>query len=489
MKSEGFLVRESIWPRVGWGVFLLGSVGLLAVTSETRIAATFALTALALVAVSWRFPYVVLSAWMPLSFLLGVQVMVSTGYYRIGERTFGTTLEISIGETIALGLVIAWALRILLLWRGRRDRHWQPWLPIAVPFLALAGAHLASLFGPGQPSPTEVLRFVARWQLFVYLSCIALTVNFVRSKKRLRQVLAAMTLLGVVFAIDGARNMIAFDGGVIRLRQAQPAAILEVNPLGGNQHSLAETLIVAMGCALAFAALSSPTSRRRELALTAAGLMFVVCVLTFSRTAWIILPLGAAILGATVFRDDVKRYHRQLTYALYAAVPLVAIMLAYSLTRGALGSLDARAALTELAWTMFRGSPWVGVGAGTFVTRVSGTYAYLADFGFPLDSHGILQKVAAEAGLLGLAALAWTVAETGRLARAAWKRVPSGRPEHVAYVVLIVTAGASFLYQLTSTSYWTPRLWVPVGLLLAAGRVFERREAGRDPDFLRTSHG
>lgn len=487
--SAETMMRKREWPRVAWGLFLLSAIAFLAITADTRIAVTFALTALALLAMSWRYPYVMLAAWMPLSFLLGIQIVVSTGYYRIGERTFGTTLELAIGEVMALALVAAWALRVLLLWRGRHDRHWEPWLPLALPFLGLMVAHLLSIFGPGQPPPTGVFNYVVRYQLFMYLSCIAMVVNFVRSKKRLRQVLVAMALLGTFFAIDGLRNMIVIGPGGVSIRQAQPMPILEVNPLGGNQHSLAETLIVGMGCALAFAALASPTSNRRKLALWAAGLMFVTAILTFSRTAWIVLALEALLLGFTVFREDVKRYRRELSYVLYAAIPIVIAMLVYSSSRGAIGSLDARSALTGIAWTFFQGSPWVGVGAGTFVARVTGTYAFVADYGVPLDSHGILQKVGAEAGFFGLAALAWVVVAATRLGFVALKKIPSSRPEYLAYSILAVTAGASFLYQLTSTSYWTPRLWVPIGLMLAAGRLFAQQDAGRDPDFLRTSHG
>lgn len=489
MNTEAFFPKDSVWPRIAWGVFLLGSVALLAITADTRAAATFLLTAAVTVALAWRFPYAMLAAWMPLSFLLGVQIMVSTGYYRVGERSFGTTLELTIGEVVALGLVAAWGLRILLLWRGRRDRYWQPILPLILPFAALALAHFVSYFGPGQPALGEVLRFVGRYQIFLYLSCIALVLNFVRSKKRLRQMLIAMTILGAIFAVDGLRNMFVFSGGGIGIRQAQPAAVLEVNPLGGNQHSLAETLIVCMGCALAFAAIASPTSRRRRLALIAAGLMFAVTILTFSRTAWIVLALEALVLGATVFREDVYKYREWIRYGFYAAIPLGGLMVAYSLTTGSLGSLDARASLTAIAWTMFQGSPIFGVGAGTFVGRVTNSYAYLVDFGVPLDSHGIIQKIGAEAGLLGLAALMWTMVETVRLAVASWKRIPRNRPEYTAYAVLATTAGALFCYQLTSTSYWTPRLWVPIGLMLAAGRIFGSQEVAREPDFLKPGHG
>lgn len=489
MNTETFFPRDSVWPRVAWGVFLLSVIALFAITADTRVAITFILLAALMIALAWRYPYAMLAAWMPLSFLLGIQVIVSTGYYRIGERSFGTSIELSIGEVIAVGLLAAWALRMLLLWRGRRDRHWQPILPLALPFAALAFAHLLSYFGPGQPALGEVLRFIARYQLFVYLSCIALVVNFVRSKKRLRQVLLAMTVLGAFFALDGLRNMVVINSGGVSLQQAQPMPILEVNPLGGNQHALAETLIVSMGCALALAALTNTNSKRRAWILGAAALMFVTSILTFSRTAWIVLAVQGVILAATVWRDDIKRYGRELTYAAFAGIPFAIVMVVYSLTRGALGSLDARSALTGIAWTMFQGSPWVGVGAGTFANRVAGTYAFVADFGMALDSHGIFQKVAAEAGLIGLAALAWVLFAIAQYGYRAWKRLPPGRSETSAYVILVVTAFGAFLYQTTSTSYWTPRLWVSVGLMLAAGQLFTSREVVREPDFLRPSNG
>ncbi len=489
MKTEEFFPLDSVWPRVAWGVFLLSALTLLAITADTRAAVVFLLTAALMVALAWRYPYAMLATWMPLSFLLGVQVIVSTGYYRIGERSFGTTLELSIGEVMAVGLVAAWALRMLLLWRGRRDRYWQPILPLVFPFLALALAHLLSYFGPGQPALGEVLRFVARYQIFVYLSCIALVANFVRSKRRLRQVLLAMTIMGVFFAVDGLRNMVVIHSGGVSIRQAQPMPILEVNPLGGNQHALAETLIVAMGCALALAALTNPNSKRRKLILGAVALMFVACILTFSRTAWIVLAIQSVILAATVWRDDIKRYGRELSYAALAGIPFAIVMVIYSFTRGALGSLDARGMLNGIAWNMFQGSPWVGVGAGTFGGHVAGTYAFVTDFGMAVDSHGIFQKVAAEAGLIGLVALIWVLVAIVQHGHRAWKRLPPSRPETAVFLILAVTAFGAFLYQTTSTSYWTPRFWVPVGLMLAAGRLFADREVAREPDFLRPSYG
>ncbi len=487
--TEEFFPSSSPWPRIAWGLFLLLVLVALAVTTGSEVASIFAATAVAMVLLSWRFPYAMLVAWVSASFLLGIQIAVSTGYYRIGERIIGATVELTLGEIIAVGLVAAWALRILLLWRGRRDRHWRPLLPLAFPFLALAISSLLSYFGPGQPALGEVLKHVMRYQVFVYLSCIALTVNFVRSKKRLRQALAALMIVGVLFAFDGLRSMVVFDGGLPSVRQAQPEPILGLNPLSGNQHSLAELLLVAVGAALAYASLAPVHSNRKQLAGYAAALMTAVTILTFSRTAWAVLLVLATILFATLWKDWFRAHLRQIMIGCLLALPLVGIMLAYSFTRLSQGSLDARAALTGISWTFFTGSPLVGVGAGTFADRVANTSAFVMDYGMPLDSHGIIQKIGAETGLLGLAAFVWVLAALLGRARRDWRILPQGRAERDAYLYLAVTTLGAFLYQLTSTSYWTPRLWLPVGLLLAAGYIFREQQTARDPDFLLPSHG
>jgi len=490
VKTEELLPRDSAWPRIAWGVFLLFAVVTLAITAQAQVGVLFVLLAALAIVLSWRFPYEMFSLWAPLSYLLGFQISVSTGYYRIGERTLGATFELSLGELLAVGLVVAWALRVLFLWRGRRDRNWKPWLPLGVTFLALGLAHLVTIFSPGQPSPFEVFKFVARYQLFLYLASVALVVNFVRSKKRLRQVLVGFTILGVFFAVDGLRNMVVIGDGGISVQQAQPMPILvDVNPLGGNQHSLAETLIMGEGAALALGALSAVGSRRRKIAYWSAGLMAGVSILTFSRTAWIVMALQLALLFATVWRQWFKAHGRELLIAFILSLPLVGLMIVYSFTRLSIGSLDSRAALTGIAWTFFTGSPWIGVGAGTFADRVAGTYAFVVDYGAALDSHGIFQKVAAETGIVGLLALISVLFETGRRFVKDWFGRSFASSEHLAHTYLIVTALGAFAYQITSTSYWTPRLWIPIALAFAAGRAFQEHEEARDPDFLRPSHG
>jgi O-antigen ligase len=170
-------------------------------------------------------------------------------------------------------------------------------------------------------------------------------------------------------------------------------------------------------------------------------------------------------------------------------LPLAGIQLTYSLSRGAISSIDSRAALTQIAVELFKGSPFIGVGAGTFVDRVAHTYAFTLEFGPAFDAHGLIWKVMAETGIVGLMALALIFIAIAREVNFVLHRLSPGKPETIAYMYLLVGVIGMFAYELTSTTYWTPRLWLPIGLLLAAGRVFLEREAGRDPDFLKGFNG
>jgi O-antigen ligase len=124
-------------------------------------------------------------------------------------------------------------------------------------------------------------------------------------------------------------------------------------------------------------------------------------------------------------------------------------------------------ALSEIAWDVFRSSPLIGAGAGTFVGIVGSSHVFRLEFGDPLDSHGVLQKLAAETGLLGLAAFLWVIAA---FFRTMLTHIRSLRDENVRRVTVLLTASAlgAIMYQLFNTNYWTGKMWLPVGIALAS---------------------
>lgn len=490
MDAEGRFWKQAIsaLPRITWGLFLLIIVIIasIAIGAETNV--IFLVGAFVAVVLAWSFPYESFYVAAAGGLLLGLLVSVSTGDFQFGSRVFGGSIDVTVGELVAGAVIVAWALRMLLLWRGRRDMNWQPWLPLAIPFGALVVAHILSVFSPTHPDLLLVLKYALRPVALAYIISIALTVNFVRSRRRLKTLLSILALLGVFFAFDGFRSLFQF-GLEFSFQRAQPLfQIFNLNPLGGNHNALAQMMLLGAPAALAYAALTKEREMK-WLAWGAACFMGVIALLTFARSAWIAFASMLILLAFTIWNSWLREHKIKVIATLILLIPLAAYMIGFSLSDEVKGSTDARTVLSEIALFMFRESPVVGFGAGTFVQQVGNTYAYVVEFSTPRDSHGVIQKVAAETGSLGLLAFIWVLGSVYGYARRFWRKMHRAGDDARAYMYLAAAMLGAFVYQLFDTTYWTPRLWLPVGLVLAAGHIFSREHEERDPDFLNVSHG
>lgn len=483
VQSHDRWARFGILPRVGWGVFLLLLVLGAVVAVGAPMSAVFLVGSFLAVLLAWVFPYQMFYLAASSGLLLGLLVSVSTGELTIGNRVFGASIDVTVGELLAGAVTVAWALRILTLWRGRRDTNWRPWLPAALPFAGVVVAHTLSVFSPTHPDPLLILKYSLRPVLLAYIISVALTVNFVRSRRRLKALLLCIIFLAMFFAFDGFRSLFVFGFDLVLYRARPLFHIGALNPLGGNHNALAQMMLLGAPLALAYAALERRAAER-NLVIASAGFMSLIALLTFARSAWIAFACMIAFLSATVWRSWIKA-HRELFLAggvLFA--PLAVYMIVFSLSDAVQGSTDSRAMLAQIALFMFTESPLVGFGAGTFVEQVGRVYAFVVEFGAPLDSHGLVQKLAAETGLIGLAAFGILAFAIIRIAWKAWTRIRRPGEEAEAYLYLAAAVIGAFIYQLFDTTYWSPRLWLPIGLLLAAGAIFARMGSSRDPDFL-----
>lgn len=471
-----------VLPRLGWSLFLIGLLAVSFVATDSPLSATFLAFAVLAVIVAWRFPYATFNLSLAASLLIGILISIPAGEIRFGERAFGGSIDIGLGELVAAAVVAAWAIRLLTLWRGRRDHNWKPWLPLAGAFGGLVLAHVLSVFSLANPDPLLVLKYSLRPVLLVYIVSVALPVNYLRSRRRLREALLVITLLGVFFAFDGLRSLFVVENGVSFLYRARPLPILGLSPIGENHNVLAELMLFTGPVALAYGLLTK-VREEKLLAYLAAGIMTAVALLTFARSAWIALGVEILLVALTIGREWFKERKKYVMLAAACFIPLALYMAVFSASSGVQSSTDARAMLTGIAWRLYVDNPVVGVGAGMFVSQVARTRAYTVEFGAPMDSHGVLQKLAAETGSLGLIAFVFLL---GVLAFRLWqsaRRMRLDQAEGRAFVFLTAAVIGAFTYQLFNTTYWTPKLWLPVGLALAATRVLEEKNT-RDPDFL-----
>jgi O-antigen ligase len=112
-------------------------------------------------------------------------------------------------------------------------------------------------------------------------------------------------------------------------------------------------------------------------------------------------------------------------------------------------STAARVVLARIGLDMFERSPIWGNGLHSFNIR---TPEFGAKYGIlvPKDAHNIVVKLAADAGLIGLAVLAYLIGAVILTGRRLWR---SSSPEHVLGAVLLAGATHVLVANLSATSF------------------------------------
>jgi uncharacterized membrane protein YwzB len=474
---------SSPWPRIGWGLFLSLVLGALGVAFGLQISLLFIVGVTLAAVCAWRLPYFLFFASIFTAPMIGWLVSVSTGTFQFGARAFGGSIDVPVADLFVLLALAAWGMRILFIWGRHQELFWKPWLPLVIPYGALVAVHLATILSPAQPDPLMVIKYTLRPVLFAYLASVALPVNFLRSRRRLETALLLILISGTLFAFDGFLSLFVVGDGI---HQARPLPWFGVYPIGDNHNVLAEWLLFAAPAALAYAQLTNSV-RAARLSRYSAVFMTLIALLTFARSAWITLMVEVLFLSMTLWSTQLKRAKQFIVEGLLLFSPLAIYMIFSSSSAETQGSTDARAMLAGIAIELFRESPIIGVGAGTFVNHVAGTWAFIYEYGSPLDSHGYLQKLAAETGLLGLLAFTAVIITIGWYLWSTWKELKQGSDvDRTIFAYLCSGVIGAFIYQIFNTTYWTPKLWLPVGIALAASRMLVIRRREQDPSFLIT---
>ncbi|MFH1078428.1 MAG: O-antigen ligase family protein [Patescibacteria group bacterium] len=459
-----------------WGLILLVAVGAIFVALDIPLGPIVVLAIVIAFILAYRFTYGMLYLAIALTPFLGLTISIPTGDLSIGERAFGGSIDIAVAEALFLLILGAWALKIILLWFRRRDRNWKPTLPLVYSYASLVAAHVLSMFSPYAPDPVLVAKAAIRPVLFCYLAYVAVPVNLLRNRRRLATSFGILAAVGTFGALNGLVSLFFVDASSQFIRRAHPLPIFGVAALGDNHNLLAELMVTTVFMTLA-AALLARKERVRRLLYGSAALQLLIGLLTFSRTGWVVFALQAALLAAVGYRATLRRHLGTLLAALLLLIPLGGVMLQVGFSNVATSSNSTRISLLEIATQVWESSPWVGGGAGTFVDRVGSAQVFLIEYGAPLDSHGFLPKLAAETGLVGLLAFAWVMAAFVMLAVKRLK-VITDPIAHRATLLVVTSAGGAIAYQMLNTNYWTGKMWLPIGLAVAALLAFSRK--GRD---------
>lgn len=207
--------------------------------------------------------------------------------------------------------------------------------------------------------------------------------------------------------------------------------------------------------------------------------MLGVNLLTFSRTGWIVVAVELLVFGLVLYRGRLKQLARGLVITGLIFAPVLAYMLVFSSQSFVQSSDENRNLLAQIAFQTWRDFPILGAGPGRFQEFVSKNSVYLIEFGAPSEAHGFIQKIGAEEGMLGLLTyvallgfVLWTIFSTYQKVR----RDQDSEWNYVLLACLAMSVG-TVVFELFQTSYFVSKMWLPLGLALAAAHLAEPQKS------------
>jgi len=383
-------------------------------------------------------------------------------------RFYISDLEFNISDFLILLTAIFFLVyRLGQRFIGQAVRKWQ-W-PLAWPMLCfLLAALLSSLFSPWR---VESLKYFFRIIVFVYLLYIVLPVNALNSWRDWRWPFYGILIAGIGSGIVGLISLFSQDWSNSFFR-AQPIAIFGQWWMGSNHNLLAELLIITNFFILAWGYWQKNERWRR-----CSQILFVsfslITLLTFSRAAWLVVATQLLFMWLLLTKPR-ERFGWLLAGLLLFVLSLPLWVKMSQLQEANFGSTANHVLLTEIAWQSLQGRPIIGWGSGQFLTLVDHNLRFRAKYGDPIDSHGVLQKVVAENGYLGLIALIMVAFSLLAYWWKAWQKY--GR-QNLWLDFLILGASGGLLFQLFNTSYYKGKVWLPVAISLAAIKLLEHGES------------
>jgi hypothetical protein len=366
---------------------------------------------------------------------------------------------------IAIGALIISYFTGKINWRRLPRAYWYIF-GAYIFYIFLAGI---SALGAFDHEVLASLRFLVRAEVFVFLAYLAYPIAMIDSEAKMKKISRVMFGVSVFAAFFGIVSVIInyFSSVSLAVWRITPISFWGFAPFGSNHNLLAEALIATFPFAL-WPALRSRTRYMQVFAFVIA----LVALLTLSRAAW--LAFGViSVLAIYEFRFSLRDYYlsrRRDANLIIAIVALVVgLYMVYFLATSSVVSSSnfARFEVTKISLFYVAHAPILGHGPGMFMPILIDTAVYGLEFGDPLESHGFVQKILVENGLLGLLSILVFIYLSFRAVR---------RDNFHNWYLSAARASAAgiVVFELFNTSYFTSVMFLPLGLMLAAGLLYEK---------------
>jgi len=357
-------------------------------------------------------------------------------------------------DLLSLGVFIIYFLQVFLV-RGFNKIKFPHYLSF---FSFFAVVILSSLFSDNIFSS---LWYSFRWILFFYLVYIVLPFNVIKNEKILKNTLLAFVLSTLAISLMGLISVFSQDW-VSSLARVRPLSIFGIFLVGENQNLMVETMLPGIFILIALKYWYRDRQIKKIINLLIIFVSFIL-ILTFSRGAWLSLFLLSIFYAVVYFRKNIVSFLMPMFLVFIVLLPVIFYMINLQTTYSVgISSNQSRILLSEIALDAFERHPILGQGTGTYFNMVAENIRFRANYYDPVDSHGVLQKVLSENGLLGIITLSIFVL-------AIFKKYFSILKERKyidLYLAMIASASTLFIFELFNTSYYKGKIWFVVALSL-----------------------
>lgn len=393
--------------------------------------------------------------------------------------SYGWNINIPYADLIIILLgIITCVLYIIDLFKKRAVKLSKQLLINLIPLALFVITGVLSLTNVWSEQLMISIKYWWRFVGFYYIFYFLFVQYLVNNEKRYWRISWCLYGLGIFLSFMGIISFIWPEIPHV-FRMATPLSWFGLFPYGASHNLLAESLvsIILFSWLLVYRYQEKKFSKWLYLGL---AFMIGVVILTFSRTGWLVLWIELFLLAVIYYKKKFIIFIKKFWWTGLVLLSLLAIyLITFGQTNFVTSSNEARIAMIEKSWSLFLDHPILGNGIGTRQEIVSKDIYYVAEFGQPLEQHGVLLKLIAEQGIFGV--VVWfgiMIYFLHTLFKNYLKFNKDNNWRWGALIAFLIVLG-QFVFQLLDTGYYSAKMWLPLGLAFSLMYISQNYLAGK----------
>lgn len=326
--------------------------------------------------------------------------------------------------------------------------------------------------------------YLVRFIAFCYIAYIVLPSNILKDKKSLHNIIFSLLLTSIITL--GFQFLYVYKEGFMVDFRGQISSInfKGIFPFGENHNLLAEVYAIGLFAAMYLFYVAKNMTWRFVYTLSIIVLS-VANLFILSRSSVLSVLVGISFLFIIYpFIRENKSFKKaifEIGFRFFATIALIVVCLGFftnfinqTSINEIKSSSDARVDMTKSSFSIFAVHPIIGNGIANFKMLLGNDAEYIKNYYIALDSHGVVQKIIVEQGVFGIIAFGLFVGSIVFVYFKSIKNISNYDDRMALSIIFSLFIVANFL-QLFNTTYYTYRLFLPIGLFIVANKIYFKK--------------